>query len=151
MTVYNREFNRRLTRLERCAETAPEGMYKEARDAVAVINDISGFVLSRVRDGGFKVNNDDRLRDLEAAIYQYMVEANPMAFGVAEGFGEHIDGPAGQRVYAQAVRDSEAMKALQSVRGYLVEQLDWLEDDKRAKAQLAKVDAALDAAGLPKE
>lgn len=112
MTIKFRELNSRLTYLERCAEIAPEGTYNRAKDAAQAINDASQGILDSLRRYGFKVHNDDRLRDLEAQIYGYLVTANPEEYGLitAEGFGEHVDGPAGGRVLAQVTRDRDSLR-----------------------------------------
>lgn len=111
-----RELNDRLTRLERCAERAPEHTYDQAKAAAAAIGDASQGILDAFRRHGFKVHNNDRLRNLEAAIYGFMLEANPDACGLitGEGFGEHIDGPAGERVMANAIRDRDVIKRTQA-------------------------------------
>ncbi len=105
MTIVNREINRRLSNLERCAEMAPKGTHREAKNAADAIANASQGILDALRDQGFKVLNDDRLRNLEVAIYAYLLEANPDNCGLmtGEGFGEHIDGPAGKRIMAQTV------------------------------------------------
>jgi hypothetical protein len=101
------KLNDRLTFLERCAVKAPEGTYERAKQGVDAIHDASQSIVEVLRHYGFKTLNDDRLRNLEAAIYGYLLEGNPDETGliVGEGFGEHVDGPAGERVMAQAIRD----------------------------------------------
>lgn len=117
MTITNipaRELNRRLTLIERCAEEAPEGTYEVAKRAAAAIADCANAVRYALRANGFKMLNDDRLRTVEAAIYGYLLESNPDETGLimGEGFGEHVDGPAGERVKAQAIRERDALKSL---------------------------------------
>jgi len=108
------KLNDRLTFLERCAEMAPEGTYQRAKDAADAINDASQGILDALRTHGFKALNDDRLRNLEAAIYGYLLEGNPDECGLitGEGFGERVDGPAGPRVMANTVRDRNALSQL---------------------------------------
>lgn len=109
-----RELNDRLTRIERCADMAPEGTYERAKQAAAAINDASNGILDALRSYDFKALNDDRLRNLEAAIYGYLLEGNPdeSSLITGEGFGEHIDGPAGARVMAQAIQDRDAIAGI---------------------------------------
>lgn len=110
MTIHNRELNNRLGYIERCADVAPQGMYEIARNASAVIDIVSNHLLTTMRAHGFNVLNDDRLRNIEVAVYGYLVEANPGMLADAEGFGEHVDGPAGERVLANAKRDRDALQ-----------------------------------------
>lgn len=116
MTIQShlRELNGRLTRLERCAEAAPAGTYEHAKDAAAAVNEASQGIIAAFRAKGFKFLNDDRLRNLEAAIYGYLLESNPddYALMTAEGFGEHVDGPAGKRIVAQAIQNRDTLKNL---------------------------------------
>lgn len=109
-----RRANDRLTHLERCAQLAPEGTFDRAKDAAEAIGEASQGILDALRSRGFKVHNDDRLRNLEAAIYAYLLEANPHECGlvVGEGFGEHVDGPAGERVMAGVIRDRDQLRKL---------------------------------------
>jgi len=109
-----RHFNRRLEFIERCAEKAPEGTYQRAKDAAAAVADASHSIMDALRSRGFTALNDDRLRNLEAAIYGYLLEGNPDECGLitGEGFGEHVDGPAGARVLANTIRDRDALARL---------------------------------------
>jgi hypothetical protein len=104
MTIQNRQLNDRLSRLQRCAELAPEGTYTEAKSAAQAVDEAIEAVRSIMREHGFKVNGTDPCRDLEAAVYGYLLISNPDAYGLitGEGFGEHVDGPAGERIMAQA-------------------------------------------------
>jgi hypothetical protein len=114
MTIHNVAMNRRLENLERCAELAPDGMYVHARGVVAAIHEISTVALYTLRDSGLKAGNDDRLRNLEVALYDYVLQSNPelTELVAAEGFGEHTDGPAGARVVEQARRDRDALETI---------------------------------------
>jgi hypothetical protein len=105
------ELNKRLGYVERCAETAPEGTYRDARELGALFDDISREVFSLARARGFLIHNDDRYREVEAVLYGWISAANPDRFATAEGFGEHVDGPAGERIIAQAARDRDAFNA----------------------------------------
>src|SRR5215469_12876877 len=95
MTIANRDLNRRLENLEACFENAPVGTYQQAKDTVEAIWHLSNEILHTFRGYGFQAGNDDRLRNLEVAIYGYFLESNPDACFVhsAEGFGRHMDNP----------------------------------------------------------
>src|SRR5262245_54532737 len=114
MTILNRELNRRLSNLERCADLAPEGTFARAKDAAEAIDEASNAIMAALRERGFHALNDDRLRDLEAAIYGYLLEGNPEEYGLltGEGFGEHVDGPAGERVMANTIRDRDFLRGM---------------------------------------
>lgn len=107
-----RKVNDRFSHLERCAQMAPEGTYQQAKDVSEMIGSLSNKLLRTLRAMGMKALNDDRLRNVEAAVYAYVLESNPDASGllVGEGFGEHVDGPAGDRIIAVTVRDRDFLK-----------------------------------------
>lgn len=113
MTIQNRELNRRLSLIERCAEMAPEGTYNEAKKAAQAVEEAIESVRKIFLDHGFAVNNCDSCRDLEASIYGYLLVSNPDAYGLmtGEGFGEHIDGPAKARVLANTIRDRDFLRS----------------------------------------
>lgn len=106
MTIQNRELNRRLSNLQRCAETAPDGTYEHAKSAARVVDRAIEAVRSALQISGFKVDGCDKCRDLEAAIYGYLLASNPddSELVVSEGFGEHVDGPRGSEIIAAARR-----------------------------------------------
>lgn len=116
MTIQNRTLNDRLGHLETCADKAPEGMYVREKNLVATIQEAADTLRSNVRALGFVGCNNDHLRNLECAIYEYILASNPDDSGllVAEGFGQHLNGPAGARVLAQAIRDRDAMEKIQA-------------------------------------
>lgn len=111
-----RQANERLTNLERCAEIAPARMYEQAKDIAGIVGGVSNFLLSAVREAGLIAPNSDALREVEAVIYNYIREGNPTAYELisAEGFGEHVAGPAGERVLAGAIRDRDSLEAIRS-------------------------------------
>lgn len=117
MTIasYAKQLNERLTNLERGVEMAPERTYEEGKRAARAIDDASNGIIAAFREHGFKILNDDRLRNIEAMIYGYLLESNPehSALITCEGFGEHVDGPAGERVLAQAKRDRDFLENMQ--------------------------------------
>lgn len=115
MTIHNTAMNNRLTKLERCAEMAPEGSYVAAKEIAELVVDASNFVLRGLRALGHLADNSDRLRDLEAAIYGYIIDSNrnnDSFLIAAEGFGEHVDGPAGARVLGAAVKDRDFLRSI---------------------------------------
>jgi len=112
MTIQNRQLNRQLSNLQVCAEKAPEGTYDDAKEAVEAINDIADHIMQTLSAAGMKVSGDDKMRNLEVSIYEYIIANNPDRFASAEGFGEHVDGPAGHRVMAQAVENRNVLRAL---------------------------------------
>ena len=114
MTIRNRELNNRLSNLEACAEHAPEGTYERAKAAAETIGAIATAILHEFRGQGFKAFGDDRLRDIEAALYGYLLECNPdeSELITAEGFGETMNGPARAHVIRQTIRDRDAFAAL---------------------------------------
>lgn len=103
----------RYSRLRRCAEVAPVGTYADVKDACEAIGDAADCIITTLRAHGFKLGRTDTLYGIEAAIYGYLLEGNPNAFGLitGEGFGEHVDGPAGKRILAQLVRDRDSLAA----------------------------------------
>lgn len=109
-----RILNDRLTHLERCAELAPEGSYEQTKEVAAVVGDASNLLLRSLRALGMKALNDDRLREVEAVIYGYILESNPDAheLAAAEGVGEHVDGPSGARILNQLHRDRDFLAEL---------------------------------------
>lgn len=114
MAIVDRQMNRRLGYLERCAERAPEGTYQEASNATMALGAVMDDIRETFKEFGFSALGDDRARNLEVAIYAFLLESNPSAYGLltGEGFGEHVDGPAGERVMAQAIRDRDAVGRL---------------------------------------
>jgi hypothetical protein len=114
MTIRNRELNNRLSNLEACAEHAPEGTYERAKAVAETIGAIATAILHEFRGQGFKAFGDDRLRDIEAALYGYLLECNPgeSELITAEGFGETMNGPARAHVIRQTIRDRDAFAAL---------------------------------------
>lgn len=105
-----RNANRRWSYLERCAEVAPKGTYEQAKGLAELIADTINTFRADARDLGLSVPNDDRLREVEALLYVLVADDN-LSLCAAEGFGEHADGPAGERVVQQAARDQIALAA----------------------------------------
>lgn len=109
-----RELHTRLSNIQRCAELAPADTYECAKSAANAIDEAIEAVRAVFREHGFEVNNNDPCRDLEAAIYGYLLISNPERYGLitGEGFGEHIDGSAGERIMANTIRDRDAFQHL---------------------------------------
>lgn len=106
-----RDLNTDLGNLESCAEHAPEGTYQIAKDTVAAIGECAETILATVRALGLKATGDDRLREIEAVIFGYIVANNEDVLTSAIGFGEHVHGPAGRRIIDQAARNRDAFHA----------------------------------------
>ena len=107
MTIKNRPLNRRLSNLQVCAQQAPYGTYEVAKEVVEAIENITDHITLTLRAAGAEVSYNDHLRNLQVALYEYILANNPDRFASAEGFGEHVEGPAGKRVMSQAVRDRD--------------------------------------------
>ena len=117
MSIANRELNARLGALETCAEEAPEGTFADVKPVVEAVHDISNYALTRLREAGLEVGNDDRLRNLEVAIYAFILESNREAYGLmaGEGFGRAMSdyGPeVAKRVMAQTVANRDFLRNL---------------------------------------
>lgn len=109
-----RELNDRLANLERCAEMAPEGTYEQAKVVSGIIADAANALIHSLRAENLKAPGDDRLRNIEAAIYGYILDSNPNAYELisAEGFGRHVDGPSGKRIIADAIRNRDSLRSV---------------------------------------
>ena len=115
MTIQNREQVEAFRNLLRCVEYAPEGTYEFASD----IQDSVQASTLKLRDHLRELDLDcgfgsDAIVDIEALIYAHIKRANPEAldqFTVCEGFGAAMNGPAKDRVRAQAERDRDNLAA----------------------------------------
>jgi len=105
-----------LNDFERCAEVAPERTYQLAKDLAREMGDIIDDVINRVRALGLQADNCDLVRKLHVALYQYVKESNSdhTVFPTAEGFGEHVDGPAGSRIIEQTTKARDFLENLPS-------------------------------------
>ena len=105
--------NKQLEHFKRCADEAPQGMYTEARALNVVIGDACDGLMRELRALGLKADSCDLIYHVEATIYDYVKQSNPESsmFAVAEGFGAAMDGPAANRVLAQAQRDRDFLRA----------------------------------------
>lgn len=113
MTI-NREQQASLTNFKRCAEDTPKGTYEDTKNLNNTIGDAVDQLMRDIRALGLKADGCDRAFALEAAIYTYVKQSNPDSslFAVAEGFGSSMDGPARDRVIAQAERDRDFIRGL---------------------------------------
>lgn len=115
MTILNRGLSEKLCNLQRCSEMAPEGTYIFAKRAAQAVDESIEMVRSIIREAGFVANGTDHCRNLEVAIYAFLRASNPQSeseFIVSEGFGEHVDGPAGRRVMEGAIADRDCLRSL---------------------------------------
>lgn len=110
--------NTRLSNLEHAANEAPEGTYDRTKELAAALNDASQAVMDTLRRYGLEALNDDRLREMEAVIYGYMLVSNPdeTAFHVGEGFGEGLRGEQRERVMANCIRDRDFLRNMKGAR-----------------------------------
>lgn len=97
--------------LGHCADEAPSGAYEGAKKIDACINEAIEGVRDTFKSFGFKADGNDACAMLEGAIYWFFKYSNPDNNDTAlgEGFGEHLQGPAGERVMAQCIRDMLAL------------------------------------------
>lgn len=61
MTIQNRQLNNRLSKLQRCAELAPEGTYAEAKSAAQAVDEAIEAVRSIMRYYGASATSRGRL------------------------------------------------------------------------------------------
>jgi len=110
----SREMQSALSNFKRCVEEAPEGTYEEAKRLNAVIGGAVDQLMRDLRALGLKADTCDRAFELEAAMYAYAKQSNPDAtvFPVSEGFGSSMDGPARERVLAQAALNRDFLRGI---------------------------------------
>ena len=113
--MHTHQLRNALASFKSCADQAPEGCYDQAKELSAVIGEACRSIMTELRALGLKASPNDLAFDLEAAIYDYAKRSNPDAtvFPTAEGFGSSMDGPARERVLAQAAQDRDALRGLQ--------------------------------------
>lgn len=107
--------NAELSKFETCASDAPQGTCEDAKALNAFFSDLFEFARTELAKLDLKIPNDDRYREVEAVFYGAIKSANPDStmFPIAEGFGAAMDGPARERVLAQAVRDRDFIRSMQ--------------------------------------
>jgi hypothetical protein len=108
------QLNDRLTKVERAAEQTPAGTFMRTKDVAAAVGDASNAVMAAFKAHGFTALNNDRLREVEAMVFGYLLAGNPGVhdeLAAVEGFADAMDGPAGERVRAQLIRDREVLAA----------------------------------------
>lgn len=93
--------------LGHCADEAPSGAYEGAKKIDACISDAIEGVRDTFKRAGFKADGNDVCAMLEGAIYWFFKHSNPDNNDtiLGEGFGEHLQGPTGERVMANCIRD----------------------------------------------
>lgn len=106
------KLNEKLQFLEACAENAPAGTYEDAKALRRLIGASVDNLIRDLKAAGYDTPNCDQAREVEAVIYGYVRDANPLEVATAEGFGEAMSGPAAERVISQATRDRDALAAL---------------------------------------
>jgi len=118
MTIQNREAVARYQKLLRCVEEAPDGTFTMASDLQSAVQSATCEMESHLRemdlDAGF---HGDAIVDIEALIYAHIIRCNPkIADDIAaiEGFAEHVDGPARDRVKAGIIRDRDFLASLRA-------------------------------------
>lgn len=116
MTIRDREMAARFDNFEVCAETAPARTYEQAKAVRHLIGKTVDHLIREFQRAGVPVNNCDGARNIEVAIYRWLVESNHdnATFPTAEGFGEHSQGPAGERVIANCIRDRDFIEKMRA-------------------------------------
>ena len=101
-----------LENFKRCVDEAPEGCYEEAKRLNEMMGDTCSTLMADLRSLGLKADACDLIYEVEVAIYQYVRRSNPDAtlFATAEGFGSGLNGPARERVLAQAAANRDALR-----------------------------------------
>ncbi|UTC29357.1 hypothetical protein BAMBUS_02750 [Brevundimonas phage vB_BpoS-Bambus] len=109
-----RDLNSQLEKLEACAENAPEGAYEDAKALNAFFAATFDHLRGELLALGLKLDNSDKYREFEAVFYGLIKDSNPdcTTFAVSEGFGSAMDGPARDRVIAQAAGNIATLRAL---------------------------------------
>lgn len=87
----------RYAQLAKCASTAPEGAFQEAKITLAFVNDAVSAIMGGLLQGGLSASIGQPYTELQAAIYAYIRRSNPnrVVFSTMEYWGENIDGADG--------------------------------------------------------
>lgn len=106
------ELSAQLSNLEACAENAPEGAYEDAKALNAFFADTYQHLREELKALGLGLDNSDKYREFESVLYGLIKQSNPdcYTFAVSEGFGSAMDGPARERVIAQAASNVAFLK-----------------------------------------
>lgn len=107
-----KQLSDRLSNLEACANNAPDGTYEHEKLVVEFIGDTVDGILREAKALGLKTPNCDQIREVEAVIYGYLTDANPLTFAAGEGFGDSMDGPARDRIIFQAEQERDFLSNL---------------------------------------
>ena len=103
--------NRAFANFRACADEAPDGTYEDCKRLRDFIGEIADEIMRRGRkEFNIPTTGTDAMHNVEATIYDYLKGCDPNfgRYAVAEGFGEHVNGPARERVLANTVRDRDA-------------------------------------------
>lgn len=113
----DRHMETALRNFKRCAEEAPEGTYEEAKSLNSLIGEAVDQLMRDVRALGLKADACDLAFEVEATIYDYVKRSNPdgTMFPVSEGFGSAMDGPARERVIAQAASNRDFLRGVGAI------------------------------------
>lgn len=108
------KLSEQLSLLEACASNAPAGTYEHAKQIDAFFAETYLHLRRELAALGLELDNSDKYREFESVLYGLIKASNPGAstFAVSEGFGSAMNGPARERVIAQAARDLESLRAL---------------------------------------
>lgn len=105
-----------LANFKACAEAAPARCHLQAKAVEALIGATCETFMRDLRDMGLRANPNDLAFELEAALYRFAKQSNPMdsTFASAEGFGAAMAGPARERVLESAVADRDFLEKLRT-------------------------------------
>lgn len=105
--------NKNLSLLDTCRQEAPEGMFTAACELSGIIGDTCDELIKTLNAAGYKTENCDGIREIEALIYDWVRRSNPdnLVFAEAEGFGRAIQTEAAPRVRAQLIRDRDFIRS----------------------------------------
>ena len=91
------DWQARYAELVRCAETAPNGLFSEAKMVRAYVVDASQAIMTGLLQGGLAASIDAPWHELNAAVYAYIRKSNSdrIIFSTMEFWGATIDTPEG--------------------------------------------------------
>lgn len=109
-----RELNDSLSKLNDCADHAPSGTYEDAKELNDLLGDTCDEFMRQLKAMGLKTPNCDQIREVECVLYGYVVDANPMRYATAEGFGSAMNTQAKDRVIRQAAESHAFLASMRS-------------------------------------
>jgi len=103
------KLNNEWSNFKQCADEAPDGTYEACKDIAAVVDGAAKELFDKTKLLGLKANTCDGIREVEAVIYGFIKDSNPDSpvFPTSEGFGEGLQGPARERILAQAASNRD--------------------------------------------